>query len=114
MCERWRSSFENFYQDMIPGYKNGLSIDRINNNGNYEPSNCRWATPTEQHRNRRISKVFEINGEIKCLPEWCRIYGINSSTVRHRLAKGMDLIPALTEKPQPKPKNNFNIRWNGL
>lgn len=56
VCERWANPL-NFVDDMLPTYKEGLSIDRINNNGNYEPSNCRWATKKVQQRNRRaISK----------------------------------------------------------
>jgi hypothetical protein len=54
MCDRWRDSFEAFYADM------GLTIDRINNDGNYEPSNCRWATKKEQQNNKRNSKITRI------------------------------------------------------
>ncbi len=55
VCERWMSSFENFLADMGPRVSRRMSIDRINPSGNYEPGNCRWATPLEQRANRRTS-----------------------------------------------------------
>lgn len=59
VCERWLT-WENFRDDMKPSYKEGLSLDRINNDGNYEPSNCRWATRVEQRANTRRSAPQEL------------------------------------------------------
>lgn len=57
VCERWLENFWNFVEDMFPSYKNGLTIDRINNDGDYEPSNCRWLTLADNVRNSRSAKL---------------------------------------------------------
>lgn len=84
VCEEWKNNFLNFYNwSMENGYNDNLTIDRINNKGNYEPSNCRWITHGEQQRNRSNNIYLEHNGETKTLSEWCiimnqpykRIYG---------------------------------------
>lgn len=62
VCDRWRYSFENFRDDMFPTWEEGLTIDRINNDGNYEPSNCRWVNSTIQNRNQRIIMVTNTTG----------------------------------------------------
>lgn len=58
VCKRW-NKFENFLEDMLPTYREGLSLDRRNNDGNYSPSNCRWATKQDQARNRRSTVYVE-------------------------------------------------------
>ena len=77
ICEEWSGNFSCFYDWSIKnGYKEGLTIDRIKNNGNYEPNNCRWATNKEQGNNKRTNKMIEYRGEIKTLSEWCDKLGL--------------------------------------
>jgi hypothetical protein len=103
VCDEWRYSFETFRDWAIThGYKDnvGLSIDRIDVNGNYEPFNCRWATRIEQQRNLRNNRLIEINGETKCLSEWAGIYKIKITTIYGRLKDGWDIIQAVTTPPK--------------
>lgn len=86
VCEEWANSFEAFYEwAMANGYSDELTIDRIDNDGNYEPSNCRWVNNTTQQRNRRKTVFLEYNGERRALSEWCEIYGLNMKTCYGRL-----------------------------
>ena len=95
VCERWQK-FENFLEDMGERPK-GKTIDRIDVNGNYEPSNCRWATPKEQARNRRSNTLITYNGETKTLAEWAEITGICSNTISNRIKNlGWNVGKALT------------------
>lgn len=89
VCARWRMSFDNFRKDMGPRPSKKHSIDRINNDGNYEPGNCRWATMAEQHRNKRNSVLLTIDGQTKTVHEWGREYFLSPSTVAARMRSGM-------------------------
>ena len=84
VCDKWQK-FSEFLKDMGPSYYDGLQLDRINNDGDYTPSNCRWVSRKNQSRNRRTSKFITLNGETKTLDEWTEISGLKPSTVRQRL-----------------------------
>ena len=102
ICEEWYD-FKKFYDWAIAGYKKGLSLDRINNDGNYEPSNCRWATRTEQANNKRNNRTICIDGVNKHLLEWCHEYNIEPSTALTRIKRGWSEKDAIT-KPVRKGK----------
>ena len=76
ICARWIDSYSNFIADMGPRPSPTHSIDRINNNGHYTPLNCRWATRTEQNRNRRNTRMIEVGGKTLPLAEACERYGV--------------------------------------
>lgn len=84
VCEEWKNSFENFYEWVkISNYQEGLTIDRIDVNGNYEPSNCRWATPMQQSNNKRNTRRIMINGEIDTISNHARKYNISYWNLLH-------------------------------
>lgn len=96
VCSEWRNDYKSFYDWSIAnGYIEGLTIDRIDNNGNYEPSNCRWTTDKQQSRNKRSNRNYIINGETRCLMDWCNIYGIRYSMVNKRIHRGWSIERAL-------------------
>ncbi len=90
VCDEWNLSFETFYQWAISnGYEEGLSIDRINANGNYEPSNCRWVGTKEQSRNKRNTIMLEYENRVISLAEAAELSGIKYATLRHRYYAGL-------------------------
>lgn len=94
VCERWHNFFA-FREDMGPR-PNGHSLDRINPDGNYEPSNCRWATLKDQARNKRNNRRIELNGETRTLIEWGEAHGVSPDIISHRLASGWTKERAIT------------------
>src|SRR3990167_4430695 len=94
VCERWRS-FENFLADMVER-PSGLSIDRIDNDGNYEPGNCRWATDTQQGRNTSANRLIEHGGRTMPLVAWADECGLEAGTIYRRLKLGWSTARALS------------------
>jgi len=93
VCDRWLE-FENFLTDMGERPR-GRSLDRIDNDGNYEPGNCRWATQLEQQSNRRSNRLLTFRGETLCMTEWARRIGISAQALFTRLKRGWPVDVAL-------------------
>lgn len=87
VCDRWAASFLNFAQDMGARPGPAFTIDRKDNNGNYEPGNCRWATKVEQTRNRRNAVTVTLQGTTKPLKVWCEELGINYFTAHRKIRR---------------------------
>ena len=85
VCDEWRNDFVNFYNWAIKnGYSADLTIDRINNDGDYCPENCHWATAKEQCNNRSTNILIKIGNATKTLTQWCEIFELNSAAVLAR------------------------------
>lgn len=94
ICERWMV-FGNFLKDMgeCPP---GMTLDRIDNNGNYEPGNCRWATHRQQTRNYSRNRLLTYNGQTKCVVEWSEERGVRQDLIHCRLGRGWSIEDAIT------------------
>lgn len=97
VCDRWLHSFENFRADMGDRPSPEYSIDRIDNDGNYEPGNCRWATRTQQARNRRSCRLIQYNGITATLADWADRLGLPKQVLYNRIRKGWSEERALLE-----------------
>ncbi len=96
ICKEWRNDFKSFYHWMIlNNWKKGLQIDRIDNDGNYEPDNCRIVSMKENMNNRSDNRVFILNGERFTMTQLSEINNIKVGTLWYRLSKGMDIEIAL-------------------
>jgi len=119
VCDRWFDSFEAFLADMGKRPTDQHTLERIDCDGNYEPSNCKWATWIEQNNNKRGIRKVTLNGEADTIANWCRRLGINRDTVSNRIHNlGWSYEDALT-KPvksrlapctcsQPSPEGSHN------
>ncbi len=95
VCERWRDSFAAFYEDMGSRPSPKHSIDRIDNDGDYEPSNCRWATASEQLRHTTRNKHITYKGETLCVTDWATRLNLPPKRLRSRLSRGWTVEGAL-------------------
>jgi hypothetical protein len=103
VCDRWRTSFENFTADMGPRPP-GHSLDRIDNDGNYEPGNCRWATNTVQLRNRGNNRLVTFNGETLTISEWAEKLNVHKNTLTNRIDRGWSVDDAFTKPVQARQR----------
>lgn len=104
MCAEWRDDFAAFLAHIGPRPSRDYSIERINNAGNYEPGNVRWATDLEQGRNRRNNRLLTVDGVTRCASEWAEVTGIKSATIINRMNKNWEptavvgVAPSLSNK----------------
>ncbi len=96
VCKRWDESFKAFLEDMGPKPKPTHQIDRIDNDGNYEPENCRWATRKQNNRNKRNNRMLVVDGQKMGVPEASEKYGIQQKTILMRLYRGWSETDAAT------------------
>ena len=94
-CKEWNEYLPFHEWALSNGYKPGLTIDRIDNNGNYEPSNCRWVTAFVQSRNTSRNRLITIDGKTKILKDWGDAYGISPSAILQRVKRGMPIEEAI-------------------
>lgn len=119
VCSRWRNSFDKFISDMGIRPRAGMSIDRIDPNGDYEPGNCRWATQETQANNTRRNRFIEFDGKRLTISQWARTMGIKKRTLHGRIyLRGWSVEKALTT-PAKKTLDMDDVRaikqmyWSG-
>lgn len=119
MCKEWADSFMSFYnwsvsngykEELLENGRNKWTLDRIDNNGNYEPNNCRWVVLKENERNKRTNRIVEFNGEKHSLVEWAEILKVPVSRLYNRLFDGWSVERAFTTPVNSKHTNKRYLR----
>lgn len=99
VCEEWRKDFLSFNTWCEKHYLPNTTLDRVDNNGDYSPYNCKFSTSKQQCNNRRNNRHLEYNGVVRTLSEWATITGLKRITISQRIDDGWDIHDALTLKP---------------
>jgi hypothetical protein len=107
VCDRWLECFENFLEDMGPRPK-GTSIDRIDNDGDYTPENCRWADSKTQNRNRKNNVWFTINERTMVQKDWAKFLGVSDDMIHNHIKKGESFLEVV-EYIKSSPRH----KWSG-
>ena len=102
MCAEWKENFQSFYfWAKENGYLSGFSLDRIDNNGDYEPANCRWVTKAEQNNNKRSNVRISFKGQSKTMKQWADSFGISYKLLHSRINKlGWSFEKAISTPPR--------------
>ncbi len=96
VCDEWKNDFKVFYDwAHLNGYSAELTIDRIDVNGSYEPTNCKWSTQKQQGNNRTTNRRIELNGVVKTVAQWCDYKGMPYYVLKNRLKRGWSIERAL-------------------
>lgn len=112
MCERWKNSFWDFVKDVGVRPSKNHSIDRIDNNGNYQPDNFRWATSHEQARNCRTNVWLTFQGKTMCLVDWAKFLEVRVDTLSRRYNRGLPIEKILVRRLYNNPHGWYlNDRW---
>ena len=111
VCDEWKDNFKEFYNWAINGWKKGLTLDRINNDDDYKPDNCRWVDRVEQANNRHTNYLIKYKGEIKTMAQWSKILKIDYSFIQIRMYKNKTM-EEVVEEWNLKSKTYFAIQGN--
>lgn len=104
VCDEWKNFIDFYEWSLESGYSEKLTLDRIDNNGDYCPENCRWSTYKQQENNRSNNRILVHNGESHTISEWSEIVGIDQRLISQRLYHGWSAYRALTELPKRRNK----------
>lgn len=110
MCQEWLNNYAAFEEwALTHGFQDGLAIDRIDNDGDYSPENCRFVTLKENNQKRRTTRYYTIDGVTKNLQQWCDEYGMCRGTVHDRLEKGWSIKDALSQPIKANIRNREEL-----
>ena len=104
VCDEWKNNFKEFYNWAINGWKKELTLDRINNDDDYKPDNCRWVDRVEQANNRHTNYLIKYKGEIKTMAQWSKILKIDYSFIQIRMYKNKTMEEVVEEWNLKKKK----------